>query len=195
MIRPLACLVLAAVAAGCVAIRGSGNQVRPLAVDAQRRGQTVSVVVSTEAINEGAAAQTGYGSIGSEYRKWAKSVEEAFRDSGLFAGVLLGLEPADQQMRVHIARRQNVSQPAFVLSASTAAVIPVTWSCRYTVQISLTRADGSVATFESSEAQRVWMHLLLFPAAPFLAPGKTSPTIVHGLTLEALARAQHAGVI
>ncbi len=174
--------------------RGDGLA-RPLPLESSQQGQTVSIVITATAFDENASVQAGYGSVGAAYAPWAASVEEAFRNSGLFATVSVGLQPADQHIRVHIVRRQAINQTALVLSSATAAVIPLTWSVRYTVELSLERHDGTAATFKSSEEQRVWMHLLLAPALPFAAPRHASAGAVFDLTLDALAQAQRTGAI
>ena len=127
---------------------------------------------------------------------WGAATERAYRESALFADVLL--RPGRSDLRVEVELRADVQQNPFLttLSYLTLLVLPhvVTTDIAVATRVTTGGSGDPLGTIEVRGRSRTWNQLLLFPVAPFFEPQAVTPGIVYDLNRASITALHERGV-
>ena len=154
--------------------------------------RSASVVVTGERLFEGGAE--AWLVAGSPV--WADAAARAYRDSGLFSSVTVGVGDADVRASVHVREQADVNPTLHGLSLLTAGLLPIAAGDRFTVRVELRDGAGRIlGTFERTERARLWMGLPAVPALAVRSRREAVGVLVYDLNRALLVDARAAGAL
>jgi hypothetical protein len=154
---------------GCVAFRaGPSASISSWPPAAGEARPTVSLLIEPSAEQQA--------EIGSVFEVWRDQTVRAYRESGLFSDVSVGLQPRDMHVQITIRDQEYFSKTLDALLAMTFGLIPCYIRQNFSVRTEFRARGGeTLAMFERAEASETWIQLFLLAVMPFR---KSPPSVV-----------------
>jgi hypothetical protein len=145
---PLLALLLF-VGSGCIGTRAGIPPPDHWPLHAEQPAPSISIVVRGSATLNGTPGQ-----IGDQFRDWQDETLRAYRESGLFADIRLGLAPSDLHSTVEITAAGHVNAAFAAFTGVLLHAIPHTIRTDYVLRTELRdRAGVVLGSWEHTEPQ------------------------------------------
>jgi hypothetical protein len=185
--RYIAAVLITACIAGCVSFRSgklAPTEPWPLRKFGQRPSATL--VISGRATSNG-----NPGEVGKVFDLWCQQTERAYRESGLFSSVAVGLADSDLRAEVAVAESDELNELATAFTFLTVGVFPGVVTNTFTLHTEIKDRNGrTLKVLDATETSHMWIALVLLPAAALKSHQSTVADIIYDLNRTTLTELQ-----
>lgn len=191
--RAVVVIIASIVLSGCAAFRsGEAKPLEPWSAPTQRGSQSISLVITGEAVVNGALQDAPQRMI----QAWQEEAKRAYEDSGVFSYVQVGAGDTDLRAEVHIVDRGEASMGLAMLSGLTLMLLPANGYDELTVSVTFKdRAGTPIGTYEKKERITFWIELFLVFVTPFKSPNSVARATLYDLNRATIDQARTAGML
>lgn len=178
-------LLAAACLSGCAAFRtGPETPISPWPPIRAAHRPSVSLLIESTSEPNG-------GEVGPIFTVWREQTVRAYRDSGLFSEVQVGLQKRDWRAHVTIGEKGEFSRIQTMLMGATLGLIPADIRQDFSVTTEFTDANGAVvAKFAREESNHFVIQLFMLFLMPFRYPRHVIADIIYDLNRATLIEAR-----
>ena len=185
--RDIAAVLITGCIAGCVSFRSGRltptERWPPRKLDQQ---PSVTLVISGRATSNG-----NPGEVGKVFNLWRQQTERAYRESGLFSSVAVGLADSDLRAEVTVAERDELNELATAFTFLTVGVFPGVVTNTFTLHTEIKDRNGrTLKVVDETETSHMWIALVLLPAAALKSHQSTVADIIYDLNRTTLTELQ-----